>query len=784
MKTKTNKILKITFWSLFVAPFALLFTLILLVMFNVFGKLPTFEELESPKSNIATDLIADDGTLLGQYFVHNRSFVDYNELSPNLVDALVSTEDSRFTSHSGIDFRSLLRVGVRTILLGERQGGGSTISQQLAKNLFPRQSSAGDGKIKRTFKLIIFKLKEWVTATRLEYNYTKEEIIVMYLNIVEYGSNSYGIKSAAQTFFNKLPSEVTVEEAAMLVGVVNAPSKYSPIRNPKNALSRRNTVIRRMGTNKIITKNETDSICEIPINLIYNVASHNDGEATYFRSMIQKYMNANEPKRSNFYTKWDFNREKELWNSDPLYGWCKKNSKADGTPYNIYRDGLRIYTTLNPKMQQYAEEAMTEHLREVVQPNFDAEIKVKNTIFSDIEPEAIKEIIWHSIRNSRRYSKLPENERDEDSVLREFNKPVKMRVFSYSNPVGIDTLMTPYDSIIYHKSILRSSFVAMNPNNGEVKAYIGGNNFRYFKYDMVKQGKRQVGSTIKPFIYTFAIDHLGYNPCSPVPNSPVTISGWTPKEAGVTPPKQDGEIRPLWWGLAKSRNNFSAWITRQSNYKAMADLMYKLGMKSYIAPVPSMCLGPSDITLYEMVGAYNTFVNRGIHTRPSFVTHIEDRHGNVISSFTSPSNDAISESSAYSILSILQKVTTVGGTGASLRWAPGLRGEMGGKTGTTNDGSDGWFIGVAPKLVAGVWVGGENPSIHPEKDSEGSRLALPIFAKFMRKVHADKSLGITPRDKFRRPVGYQTLDCPELLQVEVVEKESEEIESEKDDFFQ
>ena len=786
MNKRTNKILKYIFWGLFASPFIVIISLLLLVKAEVFGELPTFEELESPKANTASNLISDDGTLLGQYFVQNRSFIDYNELSPHLVSALVSTEDARFSSHSGVDFMGLARVAIKTIALSGKQGGGSTISQQLAKNLFPRNLSRDDGKIERIFKLVIIKLKEWITATRLEYNYTKEEIVVMYLNIVEYGSNSYGIKSAAQTFFDKLPSEVTIEEAATLVGVVNAPTRYSPVRNPNNSTRRRNTVLKRMMSNGKITSAMCDSLCAIPLTLKYKQTTHNDGVATYFRSMIQRYMTANEPKRNHFYSRWDYEQEKILWDTDPVFGWCNKNKKSDGTPYNIYRDGLRIYTTLNVKMQKYAEESLTEHMRDNIQPSFDAEVRKKGTIFSDISPEERTKIIWNSIKSSDRYSHLSaKDKKDSVAVLAEFNRPSKMRVFSYDYPGGRDTVLTAYDSILYNKSILRASFVAMNPTNGEVKAYVGGNDFRYFKYDMVKHGKRQVGSTIKPFIYTFAIDHLGLTPCTPVPNSPVTVEGWTPKESGN--PKQDGEIRPLWWGLAKSRNNFSTWIIRQSNYKAVADLIHKLGIRSFIDPVPSMCLGPSNITLYEMVGAYSTFVNMGVHIRPSFITKIEDKHGNIISNFTAPSNDAISESSAYHILSILQKVTNAGGTGARLRWKYNFKNEMGGKTGTTNNGSDGWFIGITPKLVAGSWVGGENPSVHPEFNSEGSALALPIYARFLKKVHADKSLDITPKDKFRRPVGYTTLDCPDILKIEKAKIDDIDIIGDKDDkedFFQ
>ncbi|MEG0499928.1 MAG: transglycosylase domain-containing protein, partial [Rikenellaceae bacterium] len=417
--------------------------MLMLAGLGAFGPLPTFEELESPVSNVASDLVGDDGTIIGQYYVHNRSFIEYNELSPNLVNALVSTEDARFTSHSGIDFIGLFRVAFKSVLLGGNQGGGSTISQQLAKNLFPRDIDREDGKIMRKLKTITFKMKEWITAIRLEYNYTKEEILVMYLNVVEYGSNAYGIKSAAQTFFGKLPSEVTVEEAAMLVGVVNAPTLYSPVGNPDLALERRNTVIRRMYSNDKLTRQERDSISAIPINLNFRPVSYNEGIATYFRSMIQQYMNAGKPKRSSFLTKWDYDQEVQLWETDPLYGWCSKNLKPDGTRYNIYRDGLRIYTTLNAKMQKYAEEAVEEHMKNTIQPSFDAEIRRRNgNMFSGISTDEQERIIWNSIKTSDRYENLPDELKGRAQAVAEFKKPVKMKIFSYKHHFGKDTVMT------------------------------------------------------------------------------------------------------------------------------------------------------------------------------------------------------------------------------------------------------------------------------------------------------------------------------------------------------
>ncbi len=782
IKKRINKIFIITFWVLFATPFITLGTLLMLVSSGYYGKLPTFEELESPKSNIASDLIADDGTLLGQYYVQNRTFVDYSELSPHLIDALIATEDARYTSHSGIDFISLFRVAFKTVLMGDNQGGGSTITQQLAKNLFPRNIASNDGEFKKLFKTVIAKLKEWITAARLEYNYTKEEILVMYFNIVEFGNNSFGIKSAAQTYFNKLPSELNVEESAMLVGVVNAITRYNPIRNYDNSLARRNTVISRMHSAGSISKSVCDSLKQLPITLNFKVSNHTTGQATYFRSMVRQYMNAPKPTRNNFASRWDYEQELKLWESDPLYGWCHKNKKSDGTSYNIYRDGLKIHTTINPKMQQYAEKALVTHLRDVVQPAFDQEILINNTIFSGVTPEEQEAIMWSAIRQTERYRSIPKNKRDKEDVMSHFRRAVPMKVFSYNNPNGIDTLLSPYDSIMYHKSILRGSFMAITPQSGEVKAYVGGNDFQYFQYDMVKQGRRQVGSTIKPFIYTFGIDHLGFNECTEVVDQAVTVDGWQPGDEGVT--NYSGLTRPLWWGLAKSRNNFSAWIIQQSNYTAVADMINKMGIRSYIAPVPSMCLGPSDITLYEMVGAYATFANKGVYSRPIFVTKIEDRRGEVLSRFSTESNEVISEKSASTILSILQKVVTEG-TARRLGWGYELRNEIAGKTGTTNNGSDGWFIGITPKLTAGGWVGGENRSIHPERDSEGSRMALPIYAEFMKMVYADSSLNIKRTDKFIHPLDYTPIECESVIteKQENVKNEKKSSSREMDFFY-
>lgn len=778
-KLQTPKAVK-WFWIIICAPFALIIFLLLLTSTGLFGKLPSFEDLENPKSNISTEIYSEDGQMIGSFFVQNRSYVDYTELNDSIVSALVSTEDMRFYSHSGIDFISLARVGIKTLALGNsEQGGGSTITQQLAKNLFPRDTTVYSNSVSRKGNLVIAKLKEWITAVKLEYNYTKEEIIAMYLNTVAYGSNAFGIKSAAHTFFNKLPKDLTINEAALLVGVVNAPTKYSPVRNPERALARRNTVITRMWNRGDISRSQRDSLKSIPINLTYRPISHNEGSGTYFREMLRQVMTANRPERRQYTTDWDYEQELERWQTNPLYGWCDKNTKADGTPYNLYRDGIKIYTTLNASMQQYAEEAIQGRMANEVQPAMEAQYKRTKTLFYKTDKEAIEKIIRNAMRYTDRYRGLVSAGASAAEIDKAFNTPVEMRIFSYKGE--IDTVMTPRDSILYHKRILRASMIAVDPTSGEVRAYVGGPNFRYFKYDMVKQGKRQVGSTIKPFIYTFAIDHLGYTPCTMVPNLPTTIEtdtgdAWQPKEAGGREDIYDGRLKPLKWGLANSRNNYSAWIMKQAKQpSAVADFIHKMGIKSYIDPVNALCLGTPDLTLYEIVSAYATFVNRGVYTDPIFVTRIEDRHGNLISSFSPASKDAISEQTAYTMLGMLKNVINAG-TAGRLRYQYGFTGEMGGKTGTSQENRDAWFMGVAPKIVAGVWVGGEDQSVHLWSRGEGSALALPIFGEFMKKIYNDPRLGIKQTDMFQPPVGVVTYDCDN-------EPATEQQTSQPDEFF-
>ena len=759
-RLQTHKAIK-WLWIVVAAPFAIVIFLLLLASTGLFGRLPSFEELENPTSNISTEIYSEDGKMIGSFYIENRSYVGYEDISPDMVAALVSTEDARFYSHSGIDFKSLARVAVRTVALGDRgQGGGSTITQQLAKNLFPRDTTIYTNSVSRNTVIFFSKLKEWITAVKLEYNYTKEEIVAMYLNTVGFGSNAYGIKSAAATFFNKTPAQLNVQEAALLVGMVNAPSKYSPVRNPKNALARRNTVLSRMHDNGFITARQRDSLATLPIVLDYKPVSHNEGMATYFREMLRLVMTAKRPLRSQYSNDWDFEQEVNRWDTNPLYGWVYKTLKADGSQYNIYRDGLKIYTTINSQMQEYGEDALTTQLKKVIQPAMDAQYKRTRTLFWGASKKDIENIIRNAMRYTDRYRYLRNSGASDDEIERSFATPTEMHLFTYKGDV--DTVMTPRDSILYYKRMMRASFMALDPSNGYVKAYVGGPDFRYFKYDMVKQGKRQVGSTIKPFVYTFAIDHLGFTPCTMVPNLPTTIEtpsgdAWQPKESSNV--VYDGAPRPLRWGLANSRNNYSAWIMKQAKQpEPVADFIHKMGVSSFIYPVYALALGTPDVSLFEMVGAYGTFANAGVHTDPIFVTRIEDRHGNLISSFTTSSYDAISDRTAYTMVDMLRYVINAG-TAGRLRYQYKFTADMGGKTGTSQNASDAWFIGVTPKLVAGAWVGGEDRSVHLLSGGEGAVMALPIFGDFMTKVYSNPSLRIRQTDVFTPPAGFTGYDC-------------------------
>ena len=777
-------------WGIVFIPVAVVCFILLLTAAGAFGRMPSFEELENPKSNLATEVYSDEGKVLGTFFVQNRSYVQYQDLFPQdstmhlrldgtdvppVVAALISTEDLRFRKHSGIDFRSLMRVGVKTVILQRKQGGGSTITQQLAKNLFPRDTVRNRGKIAKTSKLVVSKFKEWITAIKLEYNYTKEEIAAMYLNTVEYGSNSYGIKSAAHTFFNKEPDELNVQEAAMLVGVVNAPTRYSPVRNPENALKRRNLVLSRMQAAGALTRSQYDSISALPIVLDYRPVSHNEGQATYFREMLRLVMNAKRPTRRQFYNEWDYEQAVKQYDENPLYGWCLKNRRADGEPYDIYRDGLKIYTTINASMQEYAEAALVKQLAQEVQPAMDAQVRRTGVLFQNTTVEERNAIIRRAMRDSDRYREMKRGGAGEKEIFAAFEVPCEMKIFTFK---GLrDTVMTPRDSILHCKQIMRASFVAVEPQTGHIKAYVGGPNFRFFKYDMAKQGKRQIGSTVKPFIYTFAIDHLGLNPCTPVPNLPVTIetangTAWSPKEAGKV--EYDGVIHPLGWGLARSRNNYSAWIMKQAKQPAaVADFIHNMGINSFIDPVYALCLGTFESNVFEITSAYATFANEGVYNEPIFVTHIEDRQGNVIATFSNRSQDAVSKQTAYTMLQMLKRVIT-SGTGSRMVWKYGFRDmDIAGKTGTSNENRDAWFTCITPRLVAGAWVGGEDQSVHLRSGGEGSVMALPIVGEFLTKVYSDRRLGYSRDEMFVRPPAVQIYDCPDNENMAKYEEEEE-----------
>ena len=606
-------------------------------------------------------------------------------------------------------------------------------------------------------KMVWIKLKEWITAVKLERDYTKDEIMTMYLNSIFFGSSAYGVRSAAETFFGKHPSDLTVEESAMLVGMVNKPTRYNPALNPDKALVRRNFVIGQMEKAGYIDKAQRDSIREIPITLNYEIQDHNAGRAPYFRDMIRRVMTAKKPRRSDYKVREDYTADSLAWANDELYGWLEKNTKTDGTPYDLDRDGLRIYTTINYKMQKYAEEAVAERIKEL-QADFMKDLKYKtNAPFSNDIDQATRDRLMNQARRwSDRWRLLKKDGLSDSQIQKTFSVPVKMRVFAYNSKGYIDTTMTPDDSIKYYKSMLRTAFVAMEPGTGHVKAYVGGPNYRYFKYDNVRQGKRQVGSTIKPFLYTLAMQE-GMTPCDKVVDLPQTFeipggTTWTPRSTDSE--KWIGKTVTLKWGLTNSSNNISAYLMKQFGPEAMADMMRRMGIQSHIDEVPALCVGPADISLWEMVAAYNTFPSRGVFVSPLFVTRIEDSQGNVISEFANRKREAIGENTAYLMVNLMEGVVQ-GGTASRLRYRYNLMGEIAGKTGTTNDNSDGWFIGYTPTLVAGVWTGAEDRQIHFQSGTlgQGANMSLPTWGIFMKKVLADGTLGITANDKFIAPAG-------------------------------
>jgi penicillin-binding protein 1A len=762
MKDKKFRKGIIWFWVIVSVPAVLLLTLFILISADKLGPLPSFEELENPDNNLAAEVYSEDNVLLGKFYIQNRTWTDYENISPYVVDALIATEDIRFYRHSGIDFRGLARVLVKTIILGQNTGGGSTITQQLAKNLFLPRDLSNDPAIVRSARLAVSKFKEWQTAVRLERSYTKEEIITMYLNVFDFIYNAVGINSAARIYFNTTPDSLNIEQSAMLVGMLKNSVAYNPLRNEESALRRRNVVISQMERYGYLSRDVADSVRTLPIGLDLREDSHNTGLATYFREYIRTTMIRYEPERNMFYSEDQYKDALWRWENDPLYGWCRKNKKPDGTNYNLYRDGLRIYTTLNSKMQGYAEEALREHLSQNLQPVFNQRAKgYRNPPYSnDLNSSQVKDLINRSVRQSDRYQNMRRAGIPEDSITLAFNSPIPMKLFSWDGER--DTVMTPLDSIWYYKFFVRSSFMAMDPHTGHVKAYVGGPDFRYFKYDAITQQKKQVGSTIKPFLYTLAMQD-GYSPCFEVENIArsfdVNDSVWIPRSSG--PVEYHGRMVTLKWGLAQSENYISAWLMKQFSPQTVVDLMHRMGIRSFIDPVFSIFLGTSDLSLEEMVGAYGTFANKGVYTRPLYVTRIEDRNGNVISSFSPFIDEVISEEDAYLMTSLLQGVVN-SGTGLRLRLTYKLNNQMGGKTGTTQNHSNGWYMGVMPDLVAGVWTGWEDQAIHFEDLSlgQGSNMALPVLGIFLQKLFADEGFAPYGESVFEAPSNFNIdLDC-------------------------
>jgi penicillin-binding protein 1A len=741
------------FWIVFSTPFAILALLLLLASIGGLGYMPDIQALENPKIHLASQVISEDGRVLGSYYYRNqnRTYVDYNELPRHLVNALVATEDKRFYRHSGIDARGLARVVIKTGLMMQRSsGGGSTITQQLAKLLFhePPRTLIGRG---------WQKIKEWIIAVRLEKAYTKEEIITMYFNQCDFVNEAAGIKSAAQVYFSTIPDSLTIEQGAMLVGMAKNPSYYNPNDSGKRqrVLHRRNVVLNQMRKYHYLTRHQADSLKKLPLSTRFQRVAHDKGLATYFREYIRSTLNRKEPRRRDYFEYAMYQEDSVRWMNDPLFGWCTKNKKPDGNPYSLYTDGLKIFTTVNSRMQQYAEEAMKEHLGGYLQSAFFKEKhgSKRAPFSSDLTDEDIDRIMTRAVLNSPRGKNLKNEGMSVPKIMKDFRKPLRMKVFSWRGEV--DTLLSPYDSIRYYKHFLRNGFMAMDPFTGHVKAYVGGIDFATFKYDHVTQSKRQAGSTFKPFLYVLAMQE-GRSPCDEVPNISQTfiVNGEEYIPQSNSSKKDLGQMKTLKWGLATSENNISAWLVKEFNPKPIADLAHKMGINSFIDPVPSMIYGTSDMTVAEMVSAYATFANKGEHIQPLFVTRIEDKNGNVLAQFTPEKYEAISEHTAYLMLNLMEGVTNFG-TAVRLRYRYHFTAQIAAKTGTTQNHSDGWMIGIAPKLVAGGWVGAEDRSVHFDRMDmgQGATMALPIYALFMQKVYADKSLGITQEDVFEVPPG-------------------------------
>lgn len=742
-----NTILKkvlIWFWSIFALGLASIILIFWLITKGALGYLPPLDELQNPKNTFATEVISSDMQLLGRYYrQENRVGVNYEDISPNMINALIATEDARFYNHTGIDFKSLFRA----IIKMGRAGGGSTITQQLAKQLWsPRANNI--------FERALQKPIEWVIATKLERLYSKEEILTMYLNQFDFLYNAVGIKSAAQVYFSTTPDQLTIEEAAMLVGMCKNPSMYNPRRRPERALNRRNTVLDQMCKYGYLSTQECDSLQALPVDIKYQSVDHKQGLAPYFREYLRQILTAKEPKKSN-YSEWNahqYDIDMRLWRENPLYGFCNKNHKPDGTPYDLYHDGLRIYTTIDSRMQKYAEEAVSEHMQDLQKSFFREKRKKSYAPFSkDLTEEDIDGIMNRSMRQTDRYRGLKKQGMNENDIRKVFNTPVAMHVFSYDGL--IDTTMTPMDSIRWNKHFLRCGFMSMDAHSGAVKAYVGGPNFAHFQYDMVTTGRRQVGSTIKPYLFTLAMDE-GMWPCDSTVNDSITLIdgngvAWTPRDDHHA---NQGEMVTLNWGLEKSSNWITAYLMSLFTPEQLVRMMRSFGIEGPLEPVVSLCLGPCEVSVQEMVDAYTTFPNKGIRVEPMYVTRIEDNNGNVLATFVPKTHEIINETTSYKMIYMLRNVMDHG-TGVRARFRYGLKAPMGGKTGTSQNHSDGWFVGFTPSLVSGVWVGGEDRSIHFDNMSagQGANMALPIWAIYMQKVYADEELGYSVEEQFDVP---------------------------------
>ena len=744
------------FWRLFV--FGIVCIVLVFVFINVgwIGYLPPIDELQNPKNKYATEILSSDLQQLGRYFYskQNRVGVHYNEISNNVVNALVATEDVRFYDHSGIDGKALTRAVVLTgIFHRKSSGGGSTITQQLAKQLY---SPLADNFIQRALQKPI----EWVISVKLEKLYTKDEIMEMYLNQFDFLNNAVGIKSAAQIYFSKSPANLKVEEAATLIGMCKNPSFFNPVRFNKRTMDRRNVVLNQMRKADFLTSEQYDSIKVIPLTLRYQKVDHKLGLAAYFREYLRIMLTAKEPNRSD-YPSWQKGRyeiDQKSWDTNPLYGFCNKNKKPDGTPYNIYTDGLKIYTTIDSRMQGYAEEAVDEHMKSLQKTFFNEKRNRSYAPFSrNISKEQINITLKKSMKQSDRYQRMKAAGNNENEIESAFKQRIEMQVYSYKG--DIDTIMSPMDSIRYHKYFLRCGFMSMDPHNGQVKAYIGGPDFSQFQYDMVNVGRRQVGSTVKPFLYTLAMEE-GMTPCDKTILQPITLidgngKPWTPKNASNK--DKIGQSVSLRWGLANSNNWISAYLMSMFTPGSLVKLMRSFGIRGQLDPVVSLCLGPCEISVGEMVDAYTAFANKGIRVEPVYVTKIEDANGNVIQRFTPQMHEIFSESTAYKMIYMMRAVVD-GGTGQRIRRNYGLYMPMGGKTGTTQNNSDGWFMGYTPSLVSGVWVGGEDRDIHFDNiaQGQGATMALPIWALYMKKVLADSDLGYSSNEQFDIPSSFNS----------------------------